>query len=268
MNHSDFNFRKSLNDSKNKSLTESLNRIDKIARSNFTPVNPNTLKLSEENIATKIIDNITSEEKGVLPWLIKSTLVVTTVAGLFAGLGTLYNALKDWFSGRSALRHETEKIRRAKETDKGAKEFFDWLPKSKTFSQMQRILRELQASGGMNVTQKNNEITKQFIEEVKGSRLSPAALSYIAKELKINPQYLQTGVKYGSSSAVLSGVGSQNEPTSMEQVESKTVNEVSPPSGPARRFSKKPEVKAAFKKKYGDRWKEVMYATAWKMHKK
>ena len=45
-----------------------------------------------------------------------------------------------------------------------------------------------------------------------------------------------------------------------------SVNEVSPPSGPARRFSKKPEVKAAFKKRYGDRWKEVMYATAWKMH--
>ena len=44
------------------------------------------------------------------------------------------------------------------------------------------------------------------------------------------------------------------------------INEVSPPSGPARRFSKKPEVKAAFKKRYGDRWKEVMYATAWKMH--
>ena len=44
------------------------------------------------------------------------------------------------------------------------------------------------------------------------------------------------------------------------------LSEVSPPSGPARRFSKKPEVKAAFKKRYGDRWKEVMYATAWKMH--
>jgi hypothetical protein len=46
------------------------------------------------------------------------------------------------------------------------------------------------------------------------------------------------------------------------------VNEKSPPSGPARKFSKDPQVKADFKKKYGERWKEVMYATAWKMHNK
>ena len=46
------------------------------------------------------------------------------------------------------------------------------------------------------------------------------------------------------------------------------VNEKSPPTGPARKFSKDPDVKAAFKKKYGERWKEVMYATAWKMHNK
>jgi len=51
-------------------------------------------------------------------------------------------------------------------------------------------------------------------------------------------------------------------------VNKEMVNEVSPPSGPARRFSKKPEVKKAFKQRYGDRWKEVMYATAWKMHNK
>ena len=55
-------------------------------------------------------------------------------------------------------------------------------------------------------------------------------------------------------------------PVKSEEVQS--VNEISPPSGPARRFSKKPEVKASFKKRYGDRWKEVMYATAWKMHNK
>jgi hypothetical protein len=46
------------------------------------------------------------------------------------------------------------------------------------------------------------------------------------------------------------------------------VNEKSPPTGTARKFSKDPDVKAAFKKKYGERWKEVMYATAWKMHNK
>jgi RimK family alpha-L-glutamate ligase len=42
--------------------------------------------------------------------------------------------------------------------------------------------------------------------------------------------------------------------------------EVSPPSGPARRFSKKEKVKKDFQKRYGKRWKEVFYATAWKMH--
>jgi hypothetical protein len=42
--------------------------------------------------------------------------------------------------------------------------------------------------------------------------------------------------------------------------------EVSPPSGPARRFSKKEKIKKEFQKRYGSRWKDVFYATAWKMH--
>ncbi len=42
--------------------------------------------------------------------------------------------------------------------------------------------------------------------------------------------------------------------------------EVSPPSGPARRFSKKEKIKKEFQKRYGKRWKDVFYATAWKMH--
>ena len=45
------------------------------------------------------------------------------------------------------------------------------------------------------------------------------------------------------------------------------IAEVSPPSGPARRFSKKDKIKKEFQKRYGNRWKEVFYATAWKMHK-
>ena len=44
--------------------------------------------------------------------------------------------------------------------------------------------------------------------------------------------------------------------------------EVSPPSGAARRFSKKEKVKAEFRKRYGKNWKDVFYATAWKMHGK
>ena len=44
--------------------------------------------------------------------------------------------------------------------------------------------------------------------------------------------------------------------------------EVSPPSGPARRFSKKEKIKKQFRDRYGKRWKDVFYATAWKMHGK
>jgi len=42
--------------------------------------------------------------------------------------------------------------------------------------------------------------------------------------------------------------------------------EVSPPKGAARSFSKDEKTKASFRKQYGKRWKEVFYATAWKMH--
>ena len=42
--------------------------------------------------------------------------------------------------------------------------------------------------------------------------------------------------------------------------------EVSPPSGSARRFSKKEKIKKEFQKRYGNRWKDVFYATTWKMH--
>jgi|688.fasta_scaffold02376_3 RimK family alpha-L-glutamate ligase len=51
-----------------------------------------------------------------------------------------------------------------------------------------------------------------------------------------------------------------------EEIES-LLYEVSPPSGPARRFSKKEKIKKQFQKKYGKDWKRVFYATAWKMHK-
>lgn len=45
------------------------------------------------------------------------------------------------------------------------------------------------------------------------------------------------------------------------------IHEVSPPSGPARRFSKKSKVKKQFQQRYGaDDWKKVFYGTAWKMY--
>ena len=42
--------------------------------------------------------------------------------------------------------------------------------------------------------------------------------------------------------------------------------ETSPPSGAARRFSKKEKIKKSFQKQYGKDWKSKFYATAWKMH--
>jgi len=57
-----------------------------------------------------------------------------------------------------------------------------------------------------------------------------------------------------------------NEQTTLDEDVEFLMTEVSPPSGPARRFSKKEKVKKEFQKRYGKRWKEVMYATAWKMH--
>ena len=41
------------------------------------------------------------------------------------------------------------------------------------------------------------------------------------------------------------------------------ISEKAPPGKKAKRFIKK--AKPDFKKRYGDAWKEVLYATAWKM---
>jgi RimK family alpha-L-glutamate ligase len=61
-------------------------------------------------------------------------------------------------------------------------------------------------------------------------------------------------------------IAEKNPSTSLEEDFEYFMIEVSPPSGPARRFSKKEKVKKEFQKRYGKRWKEVFYATAWKMH--
>jgi len=58
------------------------------------------------------------------------------------------------------------------------------------------------------------------------------------------------------------------EPTTIDEDFEYLVLEVSPPSGPARRFSKKEKVKAEFRERYGKNWKGIFYATAWKMHGK
>ena len=61
-------------------------------------------------------------------------------------------------------------------------------------------------------------------------------------------------------------IAEKNPSTSLEEDFEYFMIEVSPPSGPARRFSKKEKIKREFQKRYGKRWKEVFYATAWKMH--
>jgi len=55
--------------------------------------------------------------------------------------------------------------------------------------------------------------------------------------------------------------------TSIDEEFEHCVHEVSPPDGPARRFSKKAKVKKQFQQRYGaDDWKKVFYGTAWNMY--
>lgn len=51
-------------------------------------------------------------------------------------------------------------------------------------------------------------------------------------------------------------------------LEDSTIMEASPPGGSAKRFSEKEDIKKDFKNRYGKKWKEVFYATAWKHHNK
>lgn len=51
--------------------------------------------------------------------------------------------------------------------------------------------------------------------------------------------------------------------TFKEFLDTKRIDEVSPPGKKAEDWIK--SNKAEFKKKYGDRWEEVLYATAWKI---
>lgn len=54
-----------------------------------------------------------------------------------------------------------------------------------------------------------------------------------------------------------------------DKLNKKNLHEVSPPSGPARRFAHDhPEIKRDFKRRYGNDWKSVFYGTAWKMFKR
>ena len=48
--------------------------------------------------------------------------------------------------------------------------------------------------------------------------------------------------------------------------EGEQITEKAPPNAEIEKWLEKPETKAEFKKRYGDDWEKVMYATAWKMH--
>lgn len=259
MNHSDFNFRKPLSNNKT-DVAKNLRRINRISSGDFSPL----AESAQHRVLTE-----EDEQKGLMAWLATATAVIIGVTAFFAAVAGIYNAVKDWFAGRRELKKEMERMKRMKETDRGAKEFFDWLPKSKTFPEMQKILKQVQASGDDRIFDtKKKEVTDRFLQEVKQSNLSPQAIEFLSRELDIKPEYLKSAIKYGSGSAMLSGISGRRMQMSPDLVGEQKLDEKSPPSGPARKFSKDPEVKAAFKKKYGERWKEVMYATAWKMHNK
>ena len=210
MNNSDFNFRKPLSFKKcNLNLSQDLKRINTIGQSNFSPVSESLLGNRGKSSGSKI-----------MAWVTAATIVVGTITGAIAGIAALYNSVKDFFAGRREMKVEVERLKKQRASDGGAKEFFDWLPKSKTFAGMQKAIKNSELNGNQSDS-KIQQTTDLFIKEVKESRLSKNAIFFIAKELNIKPEYLQSGVRAGSSSAVLSGVGARPE---MESINHKNLN--------------------------------------------
>lgn len=53
-----------------------------------------------------------------------------------------------------------------------------------------------------------------------------------------------------------------------EAIQSAMLSEVAPPDESLQKWTEKKKVKSAFKKRYGEKWKAVMYGHAWNMHNK
>ena len=201
MNNSDFNFRKPLNFKKsNPNLSQDLKRINTIGQSNFSPV------------SESLLGNRGTRGAKMMVWIAAATVAITTITGAISGIAALYNSVKDFFAGRREMKVEVERLKKQRASDGGAKEFFDWLPKSKTFAGMQKAIKNSEMNGEPS-SSKIEQTTDLFIKEVKESKLSKNAIFFIAKELNIKPEYLQSGVRAGSSSAVLSGIGTETEST-------------------------------------------------------
>ena len=201
MNNTDFNFRKPLSFKKsNPNLSQNLKRINTIGQSNFSP-------LSES-----LLGNRGTRGAKMMLWIAAATVAITTISTAISGIAALYNSVKDFFAGRREMKDEVERLKKQRATDGGAKEFFEWLPKSKTFAAMQRAIKNSEMTGEPS-NSKIEQTTDLFIKEVQESKLSKNAISFIGREIHIKPDYLQSGVRAGSSSAVLSGIGTETEST-------------------------------------------------------
>lgn len=53
-----------------------------------------------------------------------------------------------------------------------------------------------------------------------------------------------------------------------DEEEDVDLSEVAPPDAEIEKWAEEPKVKRAFRKKYGERWKQVMYGHAWNMFNK
>lgn len=204
MNNSDFNFRKPLSFKKsNLNLSQDLKRINTIGQSNFSP------------ISESLLGNRGTRGAKMMIWLAAATVAIGTISSAISGIAALLNSIKDFFAGRREMKDEVARLKKERATNNGAKEFFDWLPKSKTFAAMQKAIKNSEMNGEPS-SSNIEQTTDLFIKEVKESKLSKNAIAFIGKEIHIKPDYLQSGVRSGSSSTVISGIGTETESTKIK----------------------------------------------------
>jgi len=201
MNNTDFNFRKPLSFKKsNLNLSQDLKRINTIGQSNFSP------------ISESLLGNRGTRGAKMMIWIAAATVAIGTISSAISGIAALLNSIKDFFAGRREMKDEVARLKKERASNNGAKEFFDWLPKSKTFANMQKAIKNSEMNGEPS-SSNIEQTTDLFIKEVKESKLSKNAIAFIGKEIHIKPDYLQSGIRSGSSSTVISGIGTETEST-------------------------------------------------------
>jgi len=138
----------------------------------------------------------------------------------------------------------------------------------KTFRRIEKLGEKIRGDKDMAKGVTVGDMLRKIGKLKEARRLTPAqrflkkkAESQVAKD---DPKAFEPGQgsKYQEPMSKHVGIIKDREQANKK----KKIKEESPPSDKAERFIKKN--KKSFKDKYGDRSKEVLYATAWKMHNK